>query len=139
MYENEKKGLHTYFSHNHCDHLLVDQPDILNDIVKGSKVSRKKGIHMSTPIIDWSIGKLNEWLREEFAPGHMNLEKIYSIPLLQELIAYNPKGNFDRVRAFQCVIILKEQLHNKVVKDNKAEEKAASLFEKPFFVNNKFF
>lgn len=137
LYENEKKGLHTYFSHMHSDYLLVDQPDILSDIVRGSKVSRKKGIHMSAPIIDWSIGKLNEWLREEYAPGHMNLEKIYSVPLLQELIAYNPKGNFDRVRAFQCVMILKEQLHNKVVKDSKAEEKAQSLFSKPLFAEIK--
>ena len=138
LYENEKKGLHTYFQHKHSDHLLVDQPDILSDIVKGSKVNRKKGIHMSTPIIDWSIGKLNEWLREEFSPGHMNLEKIFSVPLLQELIAYNPKGNFDRVRAFQCVMILKEQMHNRIVKDNKAEDKAQTLFESPFFAQNKF-
>lgn len=138
LYENEKKGFHTYLSQKHYDHLLVDQPDILSDIVKGSKVNRKKGIHMSTPIIDWSIGKVNEWLREEFSPGHMNLEKIFSVPLLQELIAYNPKGNFDRVRAFQCVMILREQMHNKIVKDNKEEEKAQSLFDFNLFSENKF-
>lgn len=138
LYENEKKGFHTYLVQKHYDHLLVDQPDILSDIVKGSKVNRKKGIHMSTPIIDWSIGKVNEWLREEFSPGHMNLEKIFSVPLLQELIAYNPKGNFDRVRAFQCVMILKEQMHNKIVKDNKEEERAQSLFDFNLFSENKF-
>lgn len=138
LYENEKPGLATYFVHNHCDHLLVNQPDILSDIVKGSKVNRKKGIHMSTPIIDWSIGKLNEWLREETAPGHMSLEKILSVPLLQELISYNPKGNFDRVRAFQCVMILREQLHKKVVKDNKEEEKANQLFNGDLFSGNSY-
>jgi hypothetical protein len=138
LYENEKKGLHTYFSQKHSDYILADQPDILSDIVKGSKVNRKKGIHMSTPIIDWSIGRVNEWLREEFSPGHMNLEKIFSVPLLQELIAYNPKGNFDRVRAFQCVMLLREQMHNRIVKDNKAEDRAQTLFEAPFFVQNKF-
>lgn len=139
LYENEKKGLHTYFSQKHSDYLLADQPDILSDIVKGSKVNRKKGIHMSTPILDWSLGKYNENLREEFSPGHMGLEKILSVPLLQELISYNSKGNYDRVRAMQCVMILKEQLHNRVVKNNKEEEKAQSLFSKPFFVQNKIF
>jgi hypothetical protein len=47
MYENERKGLFPYFTAKHCDYLLADQPDIINDIVSNSKVQRKKGCHMN--------------------------------------------------------------------------------------------
>ena len=138
LYENEKKGLHTHFVKKHSDYLLVDQPDILSDIVHGSKVNRKKGIHMSKPISDWATGKLNEWLRDEFSPGHLNLEKILSIPLIQELILYNSeKGNFDRVSSLKCLVILMEQMHNKVVKQNYNEERSMKIFEKPLFSSNR--
>lgn len=138
LYENEKKGLYSYFLRKHSDYLLVDQPDILSDIVPGSKVNRKKGIHMSKPISDWSIGKLNEYLREEHAPGRLNIEKIYSVPLLQELILYNSeKGNFDRVSSMKCLMILLEQMHNKVVKQRSSEEKSMKIFEKPLFISNR--
>ena len=134
LYENEKKGLHTYFTKMKSDYLLVDQPDILSDIVKGSKVNRKKGIHMSKPISDWAIGKLNEFLREEYAPGHMNLEKILSVPLIQELILYNSeKGNYDRVSSMKCLMILLEQMHDKTVKQRSQEEKITKIFDAPLF------
>jgi hypothetical protein len=38
MYENERKGLFPYFTTKHCDYLLADQPDIINDVVGNSKV-----------------------------------------------------------------------------------------------------
>lgn len=140
LYENEKKGLYTYFVKKHSDYLLVDQPDILSDIVPNSKVNRKKGVHMSKPISDWSTGKLNEYLREEHAPGHLNLEKIYSIPLIQELILYNSeKGNFDRVSAMKCLMILIEQMHNRTVKQRSESEKVNKIFETPLFLSNKKF
>jgi hypothetical protein len=47
MYENQNKGLFVYFTNKHCDYLLADQPDIINDIVGNSKVQRKKGCHMN--------------------------------------------------------------------------------------------
>lgn len=56
LYENEKKGLFSYFSHKHCEHLLADQPDIIKDVVQNTTVTRGKGIHMVTPIKHW--GKL---------------------------------------------------------------------------------
>ena len=32
MYENQNKGIFVYFTNKHCDYLLADQPDIINDI-----------------------------------------------------------------------------------------------------------
>jgi hypothetical protein len=132
LYENEKKGLFTYFSNNHKDYLLADQPDIISDIIGRSTVQRRKGIHMTKEIIKYSEVLIRDWLNAEFAPGHKNVERILSEPLLEELITYNDKGNFDRVRALQCVMIYREQLYNQVVKKSKEEIKK-NLFESPLY------
>ena len=96
MYENQNKGLFPYFVAKHCDYLLADQPDILNDIIGNSKVNRKKGCHMNKQIKQWGEGLIKDWLNDEKAPGHKNLHDILSEPLLEELISYNDIGNFDR-------------------------------------------
>ena len=133
LYENERKGIFPHFTHKHSDYLLVDQPDIINDIINKSTVQRKKGIHMTTEIIDYSEGLVKEWLNAEYAPGRKNLTRILSEPLLEELIRYNDKGNFDRVRALQCLMLYKLQLHNTHVKEKKTEEKRIMLFDVPIF------
>lgn len=96
MYENQNKGLFVYFTQKHCEYLLADQPDIINDIVGGTKVQRKKGCHMNKQIKQWGEGLIKEWLNEINANGKKNLYNVLSEPLLEELISYNDQGNFDR-------------------------------------------
>ena len=133
MYENERKGIFPYFTAKHCDYLLADQPDIINDIVGNSKVQRRKGCHINKQIKDWGEGMIKDWLNEEYAPGKKNLTKILSEPLLEELIGYNDKGNFDRVCALIQLMIYKEQLHNLVVKEKTKENRNRILFDGPIF------
>lgn len=135
MYENERKGLFPYFTTKHCDYLLADQPDIINDVVGNSKVQRKKGCHMNKQIKQWGEGLIKDWLNEEKSPGCKNLHEILSEPLLEELISYNDTGNFDRVMALMQVMIYREQLYNVVVKEKKKESKRRALFDKPIFAN----
>lgn len=136
MYENERKGLFPYFTTKHCDYLLADQPDIINDVVGNSKVQRKKGCHMNKQIKQWGEGLIKDWLNEEKSPGCKNLHEILSEPLLEELISYNDTGNFDRVMALMQVMIYREQLYNVVVKEKKKENKRRALFDKPIFTNS---
>ena len=138
MYENERKGLFPYFTAKHCDYLLADQPDIINDIVSNSKVQRRKGCHMNKQIKQWGEGMIKEWLNEEYAPGKKNLTRILSEPLLEELISYNDTGNFDRVMALMQVMIYREQLYNVKVKEKKKENKNRILFEGPIFTQEWF-
>ena len=133
MYENQNKGLFPYFVAKHCDYLLADQPDILNDIISNSKVNRKKGCHMNKQIKQWGEGLIKDWLNEEKAPGHKNLYDILSEPLLEELISYNDLGNFDRVMSLIQVMIYREQLYNVVVKEKKRQNKSRLLFDGPIF------
>jgi len=93
---------------------------------------------MTTQIIDYSEGLIKEWLNEEYAPGKKNLTRILSEPLIEELIQYNDKGNFDRVRAFQCLMIYRQQLHNLHVKKKNEESKKLNLFDIPLFSKNWF-
>lgn len=138
MYENERKGLFPYFTAKHCDYLLADQPDIINDIVSNSKVQRRKGCHMNKQIKQWGEGMIKEWLNEEYAPSKKNLTRILSEPLLEELISYNDTGNFDRVMALMQVMIYREQLYNVVVKKKEKENKQKMLFDGPIFAQSWF-
>jgi len=134
LYENEKKGLYVYFSQKHEEFLLGDQPDIINDVLQNTtKVARKKGIHMNKEIKLWGERLIKDWLNEEYAPGSKNLTKVFSEPLLEELISYNEDGNFDRVMAFMMIMIYKEELHHVHVKSKKEYDKSRWLFSEPLF------
>ena len=78
---------------------------------------------MTKEIIKFSEILIKDWLNQEYAPGHKNITRILSEPLLEELIRYNDKGNFDRVRALQCLMIYREQLYNTMVKYKEKEER----------------
>jgi hypothetical protein len=139
LYENQNKGLFVYFSQKHCEYLLADQPSIIRDIIQDSNVHRGKGIHMNKDIKKWGELRIRDWLNDTYQAEKKNLTKIFSEPLLEELIAFGPDVNTDRVMALMCVIIYKEQLyHHKVKKDS--TESIIKLFDKPLFdttfVNN---
>ena len=135
MYENQNKGIFSYFTAKHCDYLLADSPTIINDVVADSKVNRKKGCHMSKPIKQWGEGLLKDWLNEEREDGTKNLYKILSEPLLEELISYNDTINADRVMSMLQVMIYREQLYNNKVEQVTEETKRQVLFDGPIFLN----
>lgn len=138
MYENQNKGIFVYFTQKHCDYLLADQPDIINDVVQGSKVQRKKGCHMNKQLKQWGEGLIKDWLNDLDKTGKKNLFNIFSEPLLEELIAYNDFGNFDRIMSCIQLMIYREQLYNVVVKEKKEVNKKRILFEGPIFAQSWF-
>jgi hypothetical protein len=137
LYENERKGLFTYFANKHSEYLLADTPGKIKDIVKDSTVIRGKGIHMPKEVKRWMEGLIKDWLNDEYEVGKKNVNKIYSEALLEELISYDPlHGNFDRVIAFGLCMIFREELyHVNVKKGTEANKEALMLFSKPIFLN----
>ena len=134
LFENERKGIYPYFTNKHCDYLLADQPDkIITEIFKDSKVQRRKGCHMTKQIRAYGEGLILEWLMEEYEPGHPNLERIYSEPLLEELIQTDGVKNVDRVIALCMTMIYREELFQVKVAAAKEENKQVELFELPLF------
>ena len=134
LFENERKGIYPYFTNKHCDYLLADQPDkIITEVFKDSKVQRRKGCHMTKQIRAYGEGLILEWLMEEYEEGHLNLERIYSEPLIEELIENDGVRNVDRVIALCMVMIYREELYQVKVSAAKEQNKQVELFELPLF------
>ena len=134
LFENERKGIYPYFTNKHCDYLLADQPDkIITEVFKDSRVQRRKGCHMTKQIRAYGEGLILEWLMDEFEPGHPNIERIYSEPLLEELIQNDGEKNVDRLIAMCMVMIYREELYQVKVAAAKEKNKQVELFELPLF------
>lgn len=134
LFENERKGIYPYFTNKHCDYLLADQPDkIITEVFKDSKVQRRKGCHMTKSIRAYGEGLILEWLMDEYEPGHPNLERIYSEPLIEELIENDGVKNVDRVIALCMTMIYREELYQIKVSAAKEKNKQVELFELPLF------
>lgn len=134
LFENERKGIYPYFTNKHCDYLLADQPDkVISEVFKDSKVQRRKGCHMTKSIRAYGEGLILEWLMDEFEPGHPNIERVYSEPLIEELIENDGVKNVDRVIALCMTMIYREELYQVKVAKSKEENKQVELFEMPLF------
>lgn len=134
LFENERKGIYPYFTNKHCDYLLADQPDkIISEVFKDSKVQRRKGCHMTKQIRAYGEGLILEWLLDEFEEGHPNVERVYSEPLIEELIENDGVRNVDRVIALCMVMIYREELYQLKVLSAKEQNKQVELFEMPLF------
>ena len=88
---------------------------------------------MTKQIRAYGEGLILEWLMEEYEPGHPNLERIYSEPLLEELIETDGIKNVDRVIALCMVMIYREELYQVKVAAAKEQNKQVELFELPLF------
>lgn len=139
MHENEVTHVKNYFRRIKRLNQLAVQPDaVISKNVKNSTVARIYGIHMVDQLKDAGEKYIKDWLLEvrdydEHGNPILNLETIYSIGLLEELIQYNRKGNFDRVMAFMmCMFQVQEdELGKEYVssKGNKAIESMMKMLD----------
>lgn len=124
MYENEVTSVKSFFEKNKKLDLLAAQPDnLISTIIKNSKVERVYGMHMVDKIKEAGEKYINSWLlsvRDISEDGReiLQLETICSIGLLEELILYNRKGNFDRVMSLMMVLF---QVEAEDIKSSKIE------------------
>lgn len=134
-FENNLKGLQADFRKNRCEHLLCDIPDNIKDKIDDKRVlNRGKGTPGTTPIKKYGRELILEWLMREAEPGTgiLNLHKIRSIALLDELMYYNESGNFDRIDALIYLLILHENLYNHKPDIDNTNKKEMH----PFFAND---
>jgi hypothetical protein len=139
MHENEVTHVKNYFRRTKQLSKLAAQPDaVISKNIRNSTVARIYGIHMNGVLKDAGEKYIKDWLLEirdhdENGNPILNLETIYSIGLLEELIQYNRKGNFDRVMSFMmCMFQLQEDELGKEYgkKDNTRVKTMMKLFEK---------
>ena len=138
LYENQKKGLYTYFDQKNSLYLLEDTPQALKDTEsqKGNFTgNRAKGIY-NTP-------KLKYWGEQDLLPAYLdskaynaegeqtNLQIFKSLGGLREMVYYDGKSvNTDRISSLGILMIARElKLKHKV--DIKKRKK--KIAEDPFF------
>lgn len=156
-YENNLKGLFSYFSNHNALYLLADSPDILRDmdIVKSALYgNRSKGTRTTKEVIKLGKTLQRQWMMSTYEldvietdeDGHEvsttkyvpNLRRIRSIGYLKECIAWNPDINADRVSAMDMVMILREdraKMIDKYEEDDKPTNQHA-LMGDDFIDNN---
>lgn len=88
---------------------------------------------MTKSIRAYGEGLILEWLLDEYEPGHPNIERIYSEPLIEELIENDGVKNVDRLIALCMVMIYREELYQVKVSAAKEQNKQVELFEVPLF------
>jgi len=137
-YEQNKKGLYTYYEQKNSTHWLCDTPESLRDVadITISKIGNKrKGTTASKPVNAYGLRLILDWL---LAPAYgkdseeiLNLHTIKSVGLLRELLNYNNTGNFDRVSALIMLMILKEEKVKYIERAQK--QKVNDVASDPFF------
>ena len=134
MYENEIPGVKNYFRRNKKLHLLALQPDsVISKNVKRSKVARVYGCHMNLQLKDAGERYVKDWLLttldfDEDGNPQRVIDKIYSVRLLEELIQYNRKGNFDLVSSlFMCMFQVQEESLGKEYGEEKQNKNVKDL------------
>jgi len=146
-YERNKKGLYGYLYNKGQLHLLCDEPEILKDkgISKANTIgNNSKGTYASTGTILYGLQRSAEWMStlaygEELEdedgnpiPSEVtNLDKIRSIPLLKETIAWTPDDNYDDISALLMLMIYREDRLQ--FKTHMREKRTAQVTNDPFF------
>lgn len=152
-YENNKKGLFTYFSKMNCLYLLTETLDFLKDkdtpvnsIVtnktRGTNATLSVNNHARRDLRDWLLKPITTVVEEggvEVEVTKTMLSKIRNVALLQELSQWNIDGNFDRVSAMGMLMLLREdilRLSGPEGIDRNREERDDDLSNDEFFIKN---
>lgn len=130
MHENEVTGVKNYFRRIKRLNLLAMQPDaVISKNIKKSRVARVYGCHMNEQLKDAGERYVKSWLLtvldfDENGDPIRVIDRIYSLRLLEELIAYHRKGNFDLVSAlFMCMFQVQEEQLGKVYEEEEGSDK----------------
>ena len=120
-FENDRGELIAYAKRYRKLHKLQEEFEMLDKKeLRSRNVKRQYGMHMTEQRKRQGELYIRDWL---ITPRHtdedgnvtLNLHKIYDVGLLQELIKFNHRGNFDRVMAFMVGMYHTRELYNREV------------------------
>lgn len=151
LYESNKKGLFAYFQKMQCTHLLADTPEYLRDkqMIKYSSFgSNAKGVNATAAINNFANGLIRDWLlkpvstivEEDGEEREVLVSNLYFIrgrALLEELIAFDPVRNFDRIRALGMLMIYREE--KMILYGGRLNAEDAEKVDKSYLGNDDYF
>lgn len=153
-YENNKKGLFSYFSKNNCTYLLTDQLEFLRDkqMIKEIGYGNKaKGTNATLAINSYGRNLLRAWLLRptvviqevDGEPTEVTIPALFTLrsrALIKELINYNSEGNFDRISSMGMLMLLREDkmitYQGNISREKQEKASKSYLGNDPFFNRN---
>ena len=113
--ENDDISFIEYMKAKGDAHYLEKQPQWLQEIVPNTTVKREYGVHRSAQkIIDYLHNCLKKYMEEKILIEKnddgviikevLGVSKMFDPVLLEEIIQYNDRGNFDRIVAAELAI-----------------------------------
>lgn len=152
LYENNKKGLFSYFSRMNCLHYLADTPDYLRDkdLIKTTGIGNKqKGVGATLPINNYANQLIRDWFLkpttfinkdEDGNDVEITMPALYTIKsraLLKESILFNALNNFDRIRALGMVMLYRQE--KLILYGGDAANAKNTRYDKEYAGNDPFF
>lgn len=141
-FEAQVGNVKDYFERIQRLDLLASQPTTLfqRKASYNAPATLTYGYPMSNEKIKWeAIQYLRNFLLEKHDEDHLNLDLIPDPGLLQELIAFSMRGNFDRVMGLVGCIVGLQEIHNLSTKRANAEQSTKQLFNQFDKINKKLF
>lgn len=153
-YENNKKGLFSYFSRHNCVYLLTETLEYLKDkqLIKDTGYGNKsRGVVATQAINAYARNLLRSWLLRPInviqeidgEPQEVTIPALFTLrsrALIKELINYNNQGNFDRISSMGMLMLLREDkmitFQGDVSKEKQERASASYLGNDPFFERN---
>jgi len=137
-FENDRGEVIPYAKRFRKLHLLQEEFEMLDKRDLRSKtVKRQYGMHMTEQRKNQGELYIRDWLidsrgSDEDGNVTLNMHKIYDPGLLQELIKFNRKGNFDRSMALMIAMYHMRELYNKEVYVQINDNSANDWFDKNY-------
>lgn len=147
MFENEVPDVLTHFRQRGKLEMLLTRPEnVISKHIAVTKTLRQYGCHMTSALKLAGIEYLNNWAMavhdykvmstEEGQRSVMNIENVLSLRLLDEMIEYNNRGNFDYI---SCMIMVMLQVNNeRQAKVFGAEAEKTRMDEYVYIVNESY-
>ena len=139
-FENDRGEVIPYAKRKKLLHYLLPEAELFDKTsgIRIKKLNRTYGTSMgSKQRKNQAEIYLRDWLKtprgqQENGERKLNLHYIYDIALIDELIKYNNKGNFDRVSALLVGMFHMKDLYNKEF-EQEMEQSEDSFFNRKFF------
>lgn len=111
-HENALIGFRNYLERKGSEFLMVETPEVIQSLHKHSKNVRPYGTPATPKINIHARTRIAEWLKSKTGADNETTyaQSLESVPLIQELIDWDPDGNYDRISALGMLMILYEDV-----------------------------
>lgn len=140
-FENDRGGVIPYAKNNRQLHMLMEEVELFDkqNNFKAKKLGRNYGLSMGSKHRKaQAVLYLRDWLKtkrskDENGDWKLNLHYIYDVALIDELIKWNERGNFDRASALLIGMFFMQDLMHKPVEKPDVLDSTDNFFDRQFF------